>query len=70
MSLKKLAPVVICILIFLVSSFYTPAEQTDWNKDMNAASAARQRGEYTLAETSINRPSRYRREIWVLKMWR
>src|SRR6267154_211098 len=51
MSLKKLTPVATCILIFLFSSSYTPAQNADWNKELTTANAARQRGEYTVAET-------------------
>ena len=51
MKMKQLAPVVICIVIFLVSSFYTPAEEANWDQDLASATAARQRGEFAVAET-------------------
>ncbi|MGH9680067.1 MAG: tetratricopeptide repeat protein, partial [Candidatus Acidiferrales bacterium] len=49
MNLKNLPPVVICIMIFLISSFYTPAQTADWGADLASASSARQNGDYALA---------------------
>src|SRR6266849_196525 len=55
MSLKKLTPIVICVLIFFVSGIYTPADQPDWNKEMATATAAGRRGEYSSAITLYKR---------------
>src|SRR5258708_38489822 len=50
MNLKKLTPAIFCILVFLVSSIYTPAQKPEWKTELTAANAARQQGEYAVAE--------------------
>jgi len=50
MNCKNISLVAIFSLLILIGGRYTPAQAPEWSKATSAAMAAKQRGEYTVAE--------------------